>query len=339
MAGLASIFVYLEEQPLLWLFVTLSLYLLAEQVHRIGRGFALLNPVLVSAVLIAAVLWLSGTSYADYFAGAQFIHVMLGPAIIALAVPVARHKSSLWRARYAVLCALWCGAVVAALSAVLLAKALGLPDQLVASLAPKSVTAPIAMGIAEQLGGITSVAAVLAVVTGITGAVIVTPLFTALGFADWRARGFAVGWDMEREGARFVLEDCEEAADVAAVLERTTVDAAYMLPPQRVRDAELLSKLPAALLSASTLLELWRSTSPTEVGCWLRVAPALALKDTSTPRPSLTYTYVQPKGAKGVGRALLALCEGDGVVGSVELKGGGGDDDEAAPRSLKDDGS
>jgi len=192
-AGLASIFVYLEEQPLLWLFVTLSLYLLAEQVHRIGRGFALLNPVLVSAVLIAAVLWLSGTSYADYFAGAQFIHVMLGPAIIALAVPVARHKSSLWRARYAVLCALCCGAVVAALSAVLLAKALGLPDQLVASLAPKSVTAPIAMGIAEQLGGITSVAAVLAVVTGITGAVIVTPLFTALGFADWRARGFAVG--------------------------------------------------------------------------------------------------------------------------------------------------
>lgn len=193
MRDLASIFVYLEEQPLLWLFVTLCLYLLAEQIHRLGRGFALLNPVLVSAGLIATVLWLSGSAYADYFAGAQFIHVMLGPAIIALGVPVWRYKGALWRARYAVLAALCCGALVAALSAVLLAQGLGLSDQLVASLAPKSVTAPIAMGIAEQLGGITSIAAVLAVITGITGAVIVTPLFSKLGFTDWRARGFAVG--------------------------------------------------------------------------------------------------------------------------------------------------
>ena len=193
MSGLASIFVYLEEQPLSWLFVTISLYLLAEQIHRFGRGFALFNPVLLSAVLIAVILGLSRTSYADYFAGAQFIHVMLGPAIIALAVPVWRYKAALWRARYAVLVALCCGALVAALSAVLLARGFGLSDQLVASLAPKSVTAPIAMGIAEQIGGITSIAAVLAVITGITGAVIVTPLFTKLGLADWRARGFAVG--------------------------------------------------------------------------------------------------------------------------------------------------
>ena len=193
MDQLAFIFVYLEEQPLLWLFVTLSAYLLVEQIYHLGRNFALLNPVLVSAVLIAVILWLSRTSYADYFAGAQFIHVMLGPAIIALAVPVARYQGALWRARYAVLAALCCGALVAALSAVFLAKAFGLSDALVASLAPKSVTAPIAMGIAEQIGGITSIAAVLAVVTGITGAVIVTPLFSRLGFTDWRARGFAVG--------------------------------------------------------------------------------------------------------------------------------------------------
>ena len=188
MPDLAAIFVYLEEQPLLWLFVTLSAYLLAEQTYRTARNFALLNPVLISAVLIAGILWLSRTSYADYFAGAQFIHVMLGPAIIALAVPVARYKGALWRARYAVLAAVVCGGLAAALSAVVLAKGFGLSDALVASLAPKSVTAPIAMGIAEQLGGITSIAAVLAVVTGITGAVIVTPLLTRLGFTDWRAR-------------------------------------------------------------------------------------------------------------------------------------------------------
>ena len=193
MPDITNIFVYLEQQPLLWLFVTLSAYLVAEQIYRAAHNFALLNPVLISAVLIAGVLWLSRTSYADYFAGAQFIHVMLGPAIIALAVPVARYKDALWRARYPVLAAVICGGLAAALSAVILAKTFGLSDVLVASLAPKSVTAPIAMGIAEQLGGLTAIAAVLAVVTGITGAVMVTPLFTRLGFSDWRAQGFAVG--------------------------------------------------------------------------------------------------------------------------------------------------
>ena len=98
MPDFAAIFVYLEEQPLLWLFVTLSAYLLAEQVHRYGRQFALLNPVLLSAAVIALVLGLSRTSYTTYFAGAQFIHVLLGPAIVGLAVPVVRHRAALWRA-------------------------------------------------------------------------------------------------------------------------------------------------------------------------------------------------------------------------------------------------
>ena len=193
MNNLASLFVYLEDQPLLWLFVTLAIYLIALQIQGMHRQLALLNPVLLSASIIGLILWAVGTAYADYFAGAQFIHVMLGPAIVGLAIPVARHLSALWRARYAVLSALICGALVTAVSAIMLARVFDLSAELTASLAPKSVTAPIAMGIAAELGGMTSIAAILAVLTGITGAAIVTPLFTAFGFKDWRARGFAVG--------------------------------------------------------------------------------------------------------------------------------------------------
>ena len=193
MSNLASFFVYLEDQPLLWLFVTLAVYLAALQIQGFHRHLVLLNPVLLSACTIGLILWASDTAYVDYFAGAQFIHVMLGPVIVGLAAPVARHLSALWRARYAVLSALICGALVSAVSAILLAQFFELSAELTATLTPKSVTAPIAMGIAAELGGLTSIAAILAVVTGITGAVIVTPLFTALGFEDWRARGFAVG--------------------------------------------------------------------------------------------------------------------------------------------------
>ena len=193
MSNLASLFVYLEDQPLLWLFVTLAVYLATLQIQGFHRHLALLNPVLLSACTVGLILWAADTAYVDYFAGAQFIHVMLGPAIVGLAVPVERHLSALWRARYAVLSALICGALVTAVSAILLAQFFDLSAELTASLAPKSVTAPIAMGIAVELGGLTSIAAILAVVTGITGAMMVTPLFTALGFKDWRARGFAVG--------------------------------------------------------------------------------------------------------------------------------------------------
>ena len=193
MSNLVAMFVYLENQPLLWLFVTLAVYLFALGIQSMHRHLALLNPVLLSACFISLILWAADATYANYFAGAQFIHVMLGPAIVGLAVPVARHLSALWRARYAVLAALICGALVTTVSSIMLAQAFDLSAELVASLAPKSVTAPIAMGIAAELGGLTSIAAVLAVITGITGAVVVTPLFTALGFKDWRARGFAVG--------------------------------------------------------------------------------------------------------------------------------------------------
>lgn len=193
MSSLSSLFVYLEDQPLLWLFVTLAVYLFTSHIQGIHRLFSLISPVLLSACLITFILWAADIAYADYFAGAQFIHVMLGPAIVGLAVPVSRQAPALWRARHAVLAALICGALVTTVGAILLAQVFDLSASLTASLAPKSVTAPIAMGIAEELGGLTSIAAVLAVVTGIAGAVIVTPLFNVLGFSDWRARGFAVG--------------------------------------------------------------------------------------------------------------------------------------------------
>ena len=158
-----------------------------------SNRFAGFNPVLLAALMICAILYLTNTPYEAYFKGAQFIHFLLGPAIIVLAVPVWRYRSALWRARYAVLAALVTGGLTAGLSAIALAILFGLDNAMIAAIAPKSVTAPVAMGIAKSLGGPVSLAALLAVLTGITGAVIATPLFNAFGFSDWRGRGFAVG--------------------------------------------------------------------------------------------------------------------------------------------------
>ena len=193
MTDVARIWSYLSTEPLLWLTCTIVVYVAAEAIAaRLGRR-ALANPVLISVCLIAPVLWLSDTPYETYFEGAQFIHFLLGPATVALAIPLHANLRTVFQTAAPILAALFVGSVVAALSAVLLAKVVGLPDQVIVSLSPKSTTAPVALGISEALGGLPTLTAVLVILTGIIGAITVTPLMNALKITDWRARGFAVG--------------------------------------------------------------------------------------------------------------------------------------------------
>ena len=188
-----SLWVYLSQSPLLWLTVTLVVYALADAVSIATHRHPLANPVLHSIWIVGLFLLLTGTSYPTYFAGAQFVHFLLGPATVALAVPLYENRKVVVAAILPMLAALVVGSIVAIVSVVVLAKAAGLPRGIILSLAPKSVTAGVAMGIAESLGADPSLAAVAVVLTGIIGAIIVTPLMNGTGIADFRARGFAAG--------------------------------------------------------------------------------------------------------------------------------------------------
>jgi predicted murein hydrolase (TIGR00659 family) len=188
-----SLWVFLSQSPLLWLTVTLLTYAVADAVSLVTGRHPLANPVLHSIWIIGAFLLLTGTSYTTYFAGAQFVHFLLGPATVALAVPLYENRKVVVAAILPMLAALVVGSATAIFSVMLLAEAAGLPRVVVLSLAPKSVTAGVAMGISESLHADPSLAAVAVVITGIMGAIIVTPLMNRLGITDFRARGFAVG--------------------------------------------------------------------------------------------------------------------------------------------------
>lgn len=188
-----SLWVYLSQSPLLWLTVTLLTYAVADAASLATQRHPLANPVLHSMWIIGAFLVLTGTSYTTYFAGAQFVHFLLGPAIVALAVPLYENRKIVAAAIVPMLVALVVGSMTAIVSVVLLAEAAGLPPAVVLSLAPKSVTAGVAMGISESLLADPSLTAVAVVLTGIMGAIIVTPLMNRAGITDFRARGFAVG--------------------------------------------------------------------------------------------------------------------------------------------------
>jgi predicted murein hydrolase (TIGR00659 family) len=188
-----SLWVYLSRSPLLWLTVTLLTYAITDAVSLKTQRNALANPVFHSMWIIGAFLLITGTSYTTYFEGAQFVHFLLGPATVALAVPLYENRKAAAAAILPMLAALVVGSVTAIVSVVLLAEAAGLPETVVLSLAPKSVTAGVAMGISESLHADPSLTAVAVIITGIMGAMIVTPLMNWAGIRDFRARGFAVG--------------------------------------------------------------------------------------------------------------------------------------------------
>ncbi|MGE4221170.1 MAG: LrgB family protein [Alphaproteobacteria bacterium] len=193
MTGVRDAWVYLSASPLLWLTATLAAYLLGHALFLRARRSPLVNPVVIAIVLLILLLTVSDTSYRTYFDGAQFVHFLLGPATVALAVPLYENMAHVRRALLPMAAALLAGSATAVVSAVGIAWALGAGRETVLSMAPKSVTTPIAMGIAEQIGGLPSLTAALVLLTGITGSIMVTPLLNLLRLTDWRARGFAAG--------------------------------------------------------------------------------------------------------------------------------------------------
>ena len=184
---------YLTEGPLLWLTATLLAYLVGTALFRAAGGQSWANPVMIAVAILGVLLWATGTDYATYFEGAQFVHFMLGPATVALGLPLLDNLHRLRRAALPMIAALLAGSATAVASALAVARALGVEGTVLASLAPKSTTAPVAIGIAERLGGQPTLTAVMVLLTGIFGAMVVTPLLDLLRVRDWRARGFAVG--------------------------------------------------------------------------------------------------------------------------------------------------
>ncbi|RTR06296.1 LrgB family protein [Halomonas nitroreducens] len=192
-AALDQLWVYLSGNPLLSLLVTLLAFQLAVRVNRALGGTPLLHPVTLSIALLIGFLLLVDMDYATYFEGAQFIHFLLGPATVALAIPLYDHRERVRRLLLPLLVACVTGIVTAVASTLGLAMLFGARHETLMSLAPRSVTSPIAMGIAEQIGGIPSLAAGLVLLTGSIGCILGPPIFRLLRITDPAVQGFTMG--------------------------------------------------------------------------------------------------------------------------------------------------
>jgi predicted murein hydrolase (TIGR00659 family) len=173
--------------------VTLLAYLAGLRLYLLSSGNPVVNPVAIAIVLIIGYLFATETSFESYFEGAQFVHFLLGPATVAFAIPLYQQIAKLKTIWLPLLISVLIGVTTGAFASVGIAWLLGASPETMLSLAPKSMTTPIAMGVSEQLGGLPSLTAVMVISTGIIGAVMGTRLFELMNIKDDSVKGISMG--------------------------------------------------------------------------------------------------------------------------------------------------
>ena len=191
--SIVEIWVYLSGSPLFALFITLAAYQIGLWIYKRTKQNPLANPVAIAIILVASVIQLIEMPYSSYFEGAQFIHFLLGSATVSLAVPICRGLSSMKGRSIPLLASSVAGGLVSIISSVNIAKLLGADANITGAMYSKSVTAPIAMGIAERISVSPTLTAIFAVTTGILGAILAPFILNILGMKAWWQRGFAIG--------------------------------------------------------------------------------------------------------------------------------------------------
>ncbi|SHI20546.1 LrgB family protein [Pollutimonas bauzanensis] len=191
MAALHALWTPLAVSPLLWL--TLACFVFGRMAQRHCGGSPLVNPVLLAIIMMALLLEATDTSYASYFSGAQFINFLLGPATVALAVPLAMNIGHVRSGLREVGLALLAGSLTSTVSGALLVWMFGGARDVAMSMASKSATTPIAIAIAQEVGGVPALTAALAIAGGIVAASVGQTVLGWLRITDWRAHGFAAG--------------------------------------------------------------------------------------------------------------------------------------------------
>jgi putative effector of murein hydrolase len=183
----------LGATPVLWLAVTLAAYTFGNALQRACGGSTFASPVLAAIILVASIILATGTDYRVYFAATQFINFLLGPATVALAVPLARSARLVMENLLSVGLALLAGSVTSILSGIGLVWLFGGSRAVALSMAPKAATTPIAVAVSGQIGGIPALTAALAILGGIVAAVVGRRMLTGLNIDDWRVHGLAAG--------------------------------------------------------------------------------------------------------------------------------------------------
>lgn len=228
---LLPIWLFLIDSPVLWLTVTLCVYLLSLFLYRRVNLNPLALPVLTSVCAIVGILMITKTPYESYFEGAQFLHFLIGPATVGLAIPLYKQLPRLKQLWFSLSVSITVGSLVGLISAALISQWSGASPETIISLMPKSATMPIAMPVADYFGGQPSLTAVSVAFTGIVGSIMAWPLFHLLGINDPIVRGVATGVSTHAIGTARLIQISETMGAFSALaMSLTGILTAVFMP-------------------------------------------------------------------------------------------------------------
>lgn len=213
---MTAIWTAIVGHPLFVLGLTLLAYQLALELYQRSR-WLLAQPVLVATLLLVGALWACGIGYPRYRQESSLLWLLLGPATVALAVPLRQNLPRIRQLFWPVTIALLVGGTITVALTLGLAALFGADREMLMSLAPKSVTSPIAIALAEQMGGIPALTAVFVMITGVLGAVLGPLLLDRAGVTSPAARGLSLGLSAHAIGTAQALQEHPEAGGFAAL--------------------------------------------------------------------------------------------------------------------------
>lgn len=220
-----------QGSPLPWLVLTMLVYMAAMAIYKKSGNRPMLIPVFTGVVVIVGILLVTGTSYETYRSGVALLGLMIGPATVALAIPLYAQRERIKELWLPISVALFVGCLVALLSALGIAWAFGGSQATLIAVAPKSATIPIALPMAERFGGTPSLAAVAVAITGISGTMMAPLLCRMLRLKDPAVEGFAIGLTAHAIGtARAIQLNPTAGAFSALAMGLNGVATAVLMP-------------------------------------------------------------------------------------------------------------
>lgn len=185
--------------------ITIIMYYIGVQIKNKTK-ISLLNPLLTATIMIVAILLIGNIDYDTYHNGAKYVSYFLTPTTVCLAIPLFKKMEILKKNIIAIISGILAGVLVNALVVVVFVKIFGMSNELGTSLLPKSITAPIALGVVEELGGISSITVFAVILSGIIGAVIAPTIFRVLRIKEEVSQGLACGTASHGSGTTTALE-------------------------------------------------------------------------------------------------------------------------------------
>jgi len=222
---------YISSTPLIWLLVTMGSFKIGIIIYEKFNKHTLLQPIIISYILIMSILVLSGASYEEYFKGVEIIHFFLGPATVALALPLYNNLKHIKTLFLPIVITLIVAGVFSILIAVLFLWALDAQLPTILSMTTKSITAPIAVITSEQIGAIPSLAVGFVLIAGIIGALLGTAIFKIMRIKHDTSKGFALGVVSHGIGTARAIEISQKAGAFSALaMGLTGILTAVFLP-------------------------------------------------------------------------------------------------------------